>query len=375
MERDVFMDSRIKELAHNLIHYSCTVQPGENVMIHVFGVSAYPLAQQLVKETYAVGGFPYVQIEDYQINRTIMMQCNESQLALKAEIDMLQMKQMDAYIGIRASDNIAEFSDVPQEKLQLYTTMGNDVLNERVNHTKWVVLRYPNHSMAQLANTSLEAFEDFYFDVCNLDYQKMSNAMDSLVTWMNHTDKVRITGKDTELTFSIKDIPAIKCDGKCNIPDGEVYTAPVKNSINGVITYNTPSVHEGITYENIRFVFENGKIIEATANYTEKLNTVLDMDEGCRYIGEFAIGINPYILHPMKDTLFDEKIMGSIHLTPGRCYEDACNGNNSKLHWDLVYIQTPEYGGGEIYFDDVLIRKDGMFVPEILHCLNSENLK
>jgi aminopeptidase len=374
--KDVFMDPRIKELAHNLINYSCTVQPGEKVLIHVFGTSAYGLAQQLVKETYAAGGFPYVQIEDYEINRAFIMGASEEQLKLKAELDMAQMKEMDAYIGIRASDNIAELSDVPQDKLQLYTAMNNDVLNERVNHTKWVVLRYPNHSMAQLANTSLEAFEDFYFDVCNLDYGKMSKAMDTLVEWMNRTDKVHIIGEGTDLTFSIKDIPAIKCDGKCNIPDGEVYTAPVKDSINGVITYNTPSVHEGFTYDNIRFVFENGKIIEATANNTEKLNTVLDMDEGCRYVGEFAIGVNPYILHPMKDTLFDEKIMGSIHLTPGRCYEDADNGNNdSKLHWDLVYIQTPEYGGGEIYFDDVLIRKDGVFVPEALQCLNSENLK
>ena len=370
-----FMDPRIKELAHNLINYSCTVQPGEKVMIHVFGTSAYGLAQQLVKETYAAGGYPYVQIEDYEINRAFIMGASEEQLKLKAELDMAQMKEMDAYIGIRASDNIAELSDVPQDQLHLYTAMNNDVLNERVNNTKWVVLRYPNHSMAQLANTSLEAFEDFYFDVCNLDYGKMSKAMDVLVEWMNRTDKVHIVGKDTDLTFSIKDIPAIKCDGHCNIPDGEVYTAPVKDSINGVITYNTPSVHEGFTYENIRFVFENGKIIEASANNSEKLNAVLDMDEGCRYVGEFAIGVNPYILHPMKDTLFDEKIMGSIHLTPGRCYEDADNGNDSKLHWDLVYIQTPEYGGGEIYFDDVLIRKDGVFVPEALQCLNSDNLK
>ena len=369
------MDPRIKELAHNLINYSCTVQPGEKVMIHVFGTSAYGLAQALVKETYAAGGYPYVQIEDCEINRAFMMNCTEEQLKLKADLDMAQMKQMDAYIGIRASDNIAELSDVPQDKLQLYTAMNNDVLNERVNNTKWVVLRYPNHSMAQLANTSLEAFEDFYFNVCNLDYGKMSKAMDVLVEWMNRTDKVHIVGEGTDLTFSIKDIPAIKCDGKCNIPDGEVYTAPVKHSINGVITYNTPSVHEGFTYDNIRFVFENGKIVEATANNTEKLNAVLDMDEGCRYVGEFAIGVNPYILHPMKDTLFDEKIMGSIHLTPGRCYEDADNGNDSKLHWDLVYIQTPEYGGGEIYFDDVLIRKDGVFIPEALQCLNSENLK
>ena len=369
------MDSRIKELAHNLITYSCALQPKEKVMIHVFGTSAYPLAQQLVKEAYAAGGYPYVQIEDYGINRALLQHCSQEQLELKASLEMAQMKEMDAYIGIRASDNISELSDVPHDKLQLQTTMGNDVLNERVNNTKWVVLRYPNHSMAQLANTSLESFEDFYFYVCNLDYKKMSVAMDALVNLMNRTDRVHITGPGTDLTFSIKDIGAIKCDGKCNIPDGEVYTAPVRDSVNGYITYNTPSVFQGFTYENIRFTFQNGKITEATANNSEKLNAVLDMDEGARYLGEFAIGVNPFILHPMKDTLFDEKIMGSIHLTPGRCYEDAFNGNDSQIHWDLVFIQTEAYGGGEIYFDDVLIRKNGIFVLEELRCLNSENLK
>lgn len=369
------MDNRIKELAHNLIHYSCALQPQEKVMIHVFGTSAYPLVRQLVKEAYAAGGYPYVQIEDYQINRELMLGCTEEQLQLKADLEMAQMKEMDAYIGIRASDNIAELSDVPHQQVQLNTTMGREVINERVNNTKWVVLRYPNNSMAQLANTSLEDFEDFYFNVCNLDYQKMSQAMDALVDLMNKTDKVRLVGEGTDLTFSIKDIPAIKCDGKMNIPDGEVYTAPVRDSVNGVITYNTPSVFQGFTYENICFTFKDGKIVNATANNTEKLNAVLDTDAGSRYLGEFAIGVNPYILHPMKDTLFDEKIMGSIHLTPGRCYEDAFNGNDSQIHWDLVYIQTPAYGGGEIYFDDVCIRKDGVFVLEQLKCLNSENLK
>lgn len=344
-------------------------------MIHVFGTSAYPLARQLVKEAYAAGGYPYVQIEDYQINRELMLGCTEEQLQLKADLEMAQMKEMDAYIGIRASDNIAELSDVPHQQVQLNTTMGREVINERVNNTKWVVLRYPNNSMAQLANTSLEDFEDFYFNVCNLDYQKMSQAMDALVDLMNKTDKVRLVGDGTDLTFSIKDIPAIKCDGKMNIPDGEVYTAPVRDSVNGVITYNTPSVFQGFTYENICFTFKDGKIVNATANNTEKLNAVLDTDAGSRYLGEFAIGVNPYILHPMKDTLFDEKIMGSIHLTPGRCYEDAFNGNDSQIHWDLVYIQTPAYGGGEIYFDDVCIRKDGVFILEQLKCLNSENLK
>ena len=369
------MDTRIKELAHNLITYSCDLQPGEKIMIHVFGTTAYPLARQLVKEAYAAGGYPYVQIEDYRMNRELMLGCSDEQLKIRQELEMAQMKQMDAYIGIRASDNISEFSDIPHEQVQRNTAWYSPVLNERVNHTKWVVLRYPNNSMAQLANTSLDDFEDFYFNVCNLDYRKMSKAMDALVDLMNRTDKVRLTGPGTDLTFSIKDIPAIKCDGKMNIPDGEVYTAPVRNSANGVITYNTPSVFQGFTYDNIRFVFENGKIVEATANSTEKINDVLNMDEGCRYLGEFAIGVNPYILNPMKETLFDEKIMGSIHLTPGRCYEDADNGNDSQIHWDLVFIQTPAYGGGDIYFDDVLIRRDGVFVLEELQCLNSENLK
>ena len=285
------------------------------------------------------------------------------------------MKGMDSYIAIRGNENTAELSDVPSEKLNLYNRLTTPTLDYRVNETKWVILRYPNPSMAQLANKSQEAFEDFFFDVCTLDYKKMSRAMDSLVEVMNRTDKVRMVGPETDLSFSIKDIPAIKCDGLRNIPDGEVYTAPVRESMNGVISYNTPSEEQGFTYENIRFEIENGKIVKATANDTEKINQLLDTDEGARYFGEFAIGVNPFVLEPMKDTLFDEKICGSFHLTPGMCYEDAPNGNKSAVHWDLVMIQRPEYGGGEIWFDDVLIRKDGLFLIDELKCLNPENLK
>jgi aminopeptidase len=244
----------------------------------------------------------------------------------------------------------------------------------RVPKTRWVVLRYPNDAMAQLSGTSTEAFEDFYFRVCNLDYSRMEQAMQPLIDLMNRTDRVRLTGPGTDLTFSIKDIPAIACAGGMNIPDGEVYTAPVRESVNGTLSYNTPSVFQGFTFENICLTFENGKIIKATANDTERLNKVFGIDEGARYVGEFAIGVNPYILTPMKDTLFDEKIMGSIHFTPGNCYEEASNGNASAIHWDLVLIQRPEYGGGEIYFDDVLIRKDGRFVLPELEGLNPENL-
>lgn len=369
------MDPRTITLANNLVNYSCNVQKGERVLIHITGQSAYPLAKALVREVYKAGGLPYVQLEDTAINREIMLNCTKEQLDYLNEIELEKMKGMDAYIAIRAAENISELSDVPQDKNAIYAASNRVVTNERVNNTKWVVLRYPNNAMAQLANTSLENFEDFYYNVCNLDYGKMSLAMDRLVELMNETDKVRIVGQGTDLTFSIKGIPTIKCDGKMNIPDGEIYTAPVKDSVNGIITYNTPSVFQGFTYDNISFEFKDGKIIKATANDTEKINIALDIDEGARYIGEFAIGVNPYITAPMKDTLFDEKITGSIHLTPGRCYEDASNGNDSAIHWDLVYIQTPEYGGGEIYFDDVLIRKDGVFVLDKLAPLNCENLK
>jgi aminopeptidase len=259
--------------------------------------------------------------------------------------------------------------------MNMYNKALRPVLDYRVNHTKWVVLRYPNNAMSQLANMSLEKFEDFYFDVCTLDYKKMSVAMDPLVDLMNRTDKVRITGRNTDLTFSIKGIGAVKCDGGRNIPDGEVYTAPVRESMNGIISYNTPSEEQGFTYDNIVFEIKDGKIVKATSNNDERINELLNTDENARYFGEFAIGVNPYIMHPMKDTLFDEKIAGSIHLTPGAAYEDAFNGNKSAIHWDLVFIQRPEYGGGEIWFDDVLIRKDGLFVLPELKGLNPENLK
>ena len=303
------------------------------------------------------------------------MGADEKQIEFLNDYQLYQMKGMDAYIAIRAGANSSELADVPSDQLNMYYRLTQPTLDYRVNKTKWVILRYPNPSMAQLAGKSQEAFEDFFFDVCTLDYGKMSKAMDALVDRMNRTDKVRLVGPGTDLTFSIKDIPAIKCAGECNIPDGEVYTAPVKESMNGVISYNTCSEEQGFTYDNIRFEIKKGKIVKATANDTERINALLDTDEGARYFGEFAIGVNPYVLEPMKDTLFDEKICGSFHLTPGMAYEDADNGNKSAVHWDLVMIQREEYGGGEIWFDDELIRKDGLFVTDDLKFLNPENLK
>lgn len=370
------MDKRTEQLAKNLVNYSCHVQKDENVMISCVGHAPLPLVRAIVKEVYKAGGKPYVELKDTSVERELLMHMTKDQLKLMAENECEKMKQMQAYIGIRGDDNASELSDVPHEKIQMYSSFFTRPVNDiRVPHTKWVVLRYPTNSMAQSAKMSLEAFEDYFYNVCNLDYGKMNDAMDSLKDLMERTDKVRLIAKDTDITFSIKNIPAVKCAGECNIPDGEVYTAPVRNSINGKITYNTPSEYNGFTFENVSLTFKDGKIIECSANDTERITKIFDTDEGARYVGEFAIGVNPYVTKPMNNILFDEKIMGSIHFTPGECYDDAPNGNSSAIHWDLVLIQTPEYGGGEIYFDDVLIRKDGRFIlPELL-CLNPENLK
>ncbi len=359
------------------MNYSMKVKQGDKVYINYAGASTQDLARQLVKEVYKAGGVPFVHYIDPKLQREQLLHCTEEQMSLLAKIDGAEMEQMDCYVSVRGTENISELADIPSDKMKIYETYYVTPVhhNIRVPKARWVVLRYPNASMAQLSNTSVEAFEDFYFNVCNLDYAKMGVAMRPLVDYMNRTDRVRIVGPGTDLSFSIKNIPAVPCDGERNIPDGEVYTAPVRDSVNGTLSYNTPAVFQGYTYENISFTFENGKIVKATANDTERINHVLDTDEGARYIGEFAIGVNPYVLKPMKDTLFDEKIMGSFHFTPGNCYEDeAPNGNHSAIHWDLVCIQTPEYGGGEIYFDDVMIRKDGRFVVKELECLNPENL-
>ncbi|MEG0371859.1 MAG: aminopeptidase, partial [Clostridium sp.] len=299
------VDQRIKQLAYNLINYSCRLQSGEKILIESIGLEE-SLVKELVKEVYNVGGIPFVTIKDKSIDRSILMGATKEQLVMMASYESARMKDMDAYIGLRSGVNVTELSDVPSDKMSLHSTYLSEPVHGkiRVPNTKWVVLRYPTPSMAQLANMSTEAFEDFYFNVCNLDYSKMSKAMDNLVSIMNKTDKVRITGKNTNLSFSINEIDAVKCAGEMNIPDGEVFTAPVKTSVNGYITYNTPAVYQGFTFDNIRLEFKDGKIIDATANNTERINGVFDTDDGARFIGEFAIGVNPYILNPMKDTLF-----------------------------------------------------------------------
>lgn len=369
-------DHRVSTLAKNLLSYSLELKAGERLLLELFD-DGEDLVSELVREAYRIGAKPFITIKNRKLHRELLLGTDAEHMALTGKHEAIRMKEMDAYISVRGFKNSLEFSDITGEKMSFYRKYWAQPVHFdiRVPNTKWCLINYPTEAMAQAANMSTEQFEDFYFNVCNLDYSKMSKAMNPLVELMRKTDKVRIKGVGTDLAFSIKGLPPIKCDGRLNIPDGEVFSAPVRDSVNGYITYNTPSEYEGKLYENVRLEFKNGKIVKATANDTEGVNQIFDTDEGSRYIGEFAVGLNPYIEKPMKDILFDEKIMGSFHFTPGDSYENCSNGNKSSVHWDLVCIQTPEYGGGEIWFDDVLIRKDGRFVNKELDVLNPENLK
>ncbi|HVT81610.1 MAG TPA: aminopeptidase [Phycisphaerae bacterium] len=371
------LDPRYTKLADLLINYSCAVKAGEFVLIEAIDIP-HDFTKEMVRICAAAGGRPLVMLKSNEINRSLMLAGTHEQWNAISDVEKLQMEKAQCYIGLRGNPNVSEISDVPVEKQKLYeSTVWNKVHRDiRINKTRWVVLRWPTPSMAQMAEMSTEAFEDFYFSVCTLDYAKMSRAMDPLKNLMERTDKVRLKGpQDTDITFSIKGIHAKNCDGHRNIPDGEVFTAPVRNSVNGVIHYNCPTVYRGVTHTDVRLTFKDGKVVEATSSDSKALNEVFDTDEGARYIGEFAIGFNPFVTKPMKDILFDEKIAGSIHFTPGQCYEETENGNKSAIHWDLVLRQDPAVGGGEIYFDDKLIRKDGKFVIKELEGLNPENLK
>jgi len=367
-------DPRYTKLARLLVEYSTALKKGERVLLDLIDIPD-DFGIELIRAARAVGAIPIIATRHTRLSREMLLGTSEPHARLERDLELFRMKKVQAYIALRGSANANENADVPSDRMALYSRITRPVLNYRVNKTRWCVLRWPTSSMAQGAAMSTEAFENLYFDVCTMDYRKMAHAMVPLERRMKRANRVQIKGPGTDLSFSIKGIGAKMCKGDRNIPDGEVFSCPVKNSINGHIQFNTPTLYAGARFENVRLEFKDGKVVQATSNNTKRLNEILDTDPGARYTGEFSLGFNPYILNPMCDILFDEKIAGSLHLTPGQAYEECDNGNRSAVHWDMVLIQRPEWGGGEIWFDGELIRKDGLFLPKDLKPLNPQNLK
>ena len=361
----------MRQLSKTIVEYSLRLQENEKVLIKAESMDTKPLVQLLINEIYRVGAVPMVRYIDQETNDLLMSKTNIERVALLKDQNEFDVNHYDAFISIRYIENDFNGKDIDKQILSEVGEALKESNDIRINQRRWVLLNYPSVTAAYKAGMPTKDFCKYAWDVMTVDYQKMHDLIKPLKELMERTDKVRIVAPNTDITFSIKDIPAIPCCGEYNIPDGEIFTAPVKNSVNGVITYNTPCPYQGNIYTNVSLTFENGKIVKATCNEdSETLNHIFDIDEGARYVGEFAIGLNPQILNPMGDILFDEKIIGSIHFTPGRAYREAFNGNISSIHWDMVLIERKEYGGGALYFDDVLIRQDGKFVLPELEPLN-----
>ena len=366
-------DPRHDSLAKVLISHSTKLKAGERVLIDV-SETPEEFVITLIRAARAAKAEPFVVIHSNRVSRELALGITGPQAETMAAIDLARLKKVQAYIAVRGSQNISEMADVPQEKSALLSSKLRPALDYRINKTRWVVLRWPTPSMAQQAQMSTEAFAEFFFRVCTLDYSRMIPGMKALKSLMDRTDRVQLKGPGTDLRFSIKGIGSVICGGEHNIPDGEVFSCPVKVSGEGHVTFNAPTLNRGIAFDQVHLEFSKGKIIKATANHTKELNEILDTDAGARFIGEFSLGFNPHILHPMRDILFDEKIAGSFHFTPGQAYEVAGNGNKSAIHWDMVCIQRKDYGGGEVWFDGKLIRKDGLFLPPALQALNPDRL-
>lgn len=370
-------DPRYRHLAKTLVRFSTALKPGDKVLIEATNIPDAMLGA-LMDEAVEAGAIPFVDKKTEYLRRKLLDtgsdEQTEERLRQTADFEAYRMAKMDAYIGLRGSHNITELAGVSPERMKMFEKLLFTPVHRelRVKKTRWVVLRWPTPSMAQQAGMSTEAFEDFYFRVCGADYAEMTRAVQPLKALMNRTDRVRITAPGTDLQFSIKDIPAVECTGNMNIPDGECFTAPVKESMNGTIAFNSPTIYRGTPFDNVKLTFKNGRVEEYSSSNDEALGAILDSDEGARYVGEFAIAFHPFIEKPMRDILFDEKIRGSLHFALGEAYEEADNGNRSQIHWDIVLRQ--EGGGGNIYFDDVLVRENGRFVLPELAALNPENL-
>lgn len=365
------MDSRIEKLSKTIVDYSISVKENDRVLIQYENSECKPLVKCLIKDIYKNKGIPYVRLFDNELDALIKEQANTKVMDEIVKMKKYDVDNFDCFIRICYTENEYEDKNVDKEIRNELGKKSREVDDIRINERRWVLLNYPSLIDAYKAKMKYDEFYNYSLDVMNVDYKSMSEKIKPLKDLMEKTDKVRILGPNTDITFSIKNMPAIPCCGNANIPDGELYTAPIKDSVNGIITYNTKSPYHGNVFNNISLEFKDGKIIKATCLENQKeLEDIFNTDEGARYVGEFSLGFNPMITKPMGDILYDEKIMGSIHFTPGCCYEDCSNGNKSSIHWDLVLIQTKEFGGGEIYFDDVLIRKDGKFVLDSLQSLN-----
>jgi aminopeptidase len=369
---------RLSILAERMVNYSLKLQRGERAMIAA-GHSAMPLVKVFAAECLKVGAIPFTYFMDEELTRLFLSSLPQDNDALLNEsiatyVDPINrmMDGVEAVVVIRSKETDTPYAGTTGKTLMAYQQQFGLLFHRFTNEKKWIVLDWPTPLQARKARISYQAFYKFVMDVSLVDYAALHQAALPAKAVLDAADRIHITGPGTDLYFSKKGINTIIGAAANSYPDGELYTAPVKDSVEGYVTFTVPSNYMGQTFHGVRLELEQGKIVKATCKKgsQEALNAILQTDEGASYIGEFALGINPDIRQPMNDIHYDEKIAGSFHFTPGNCYNDAYNGNRSAIHWDQVCMQDPAHGGGEIWLDGQLLRKDGVFVMDIFKALN-----
>ncbi len=352
-------DPRWNRLADILVNYSTGIKPGEKVLITMMETETLPLARAVYGEAIKAGGLPHVEFQSAYLERDLMLHGNREQLDWVPALQAYGMEWADVYVGLRGARNPHEFTGIAADKITAHKRAMGKVSALRNELTRWVLVRVPNESLAQQAGMSLDEMMDFFFQATNRDWQNESKRYHEIMRVFQAGERVRILGKETDITFSTRGRIYEVADGHLNMPDGEIFTAPVDDSAEGVIYFEFPGVYVGQQIQGIRLRFEHGCVSKASAESNEELlHQLLKMDEGAQRLGEFGIGTNFGIQRFCYDILYDEKIGGTIHLALGRAYAENGGVNQSALHWDLIKDLRQE---GEIYLDGRKVFEKGKF--------------
>ncbi|MGD8605135.1 MAG: aminopeptidase [Anaerolineales bacterium] len=354
------MNDQWKQLADVLVNYSIGLQPEEKLLITMMEKDTFPLMRAVYAAAVKAGGLPQVEFQSVFLERDLMLYGNQAQLDWVPELNAYGMEWADCYVGLRGASNPHEFTGIAPSKISAHKRAMGKVSSMRNELTRWVLVRVPNEAMAQQAEMSLDEMMDFFFEATLRDWENESQRYHEIQKVFQAAETVRILGAETDITFSTRGRIYEVADGHLNMPDGEIFTAPVDDSAEGHITFEFPGVYVGQKVEGIRLEFKEGEIVKATAETNEDLlHELMNMDEGASRLGEFGVGTNFGIQRFCSDILYDEKIGGTIHLALGRAYAE-CNGvNDSALHWDLIKDLRDE---GEIHLDGDKVFEKGKFL-------------
>lgn len=351
------MDRRWRQLADILVHYSTGVQPGERVMIAMSELDTYPLARAVYEAVIKAGGYPQIQLLAEELRHAFLQYGNAEQLAWTPEIEAYGMEWADVYFGLRGAYNLYEHADISAERLASNQVAQGQVSTLRWSKTRWCLVRVPNQALAYQAECNLETVEQLFFNACLLDWQREAENWRRMAGRFERGSVVQISGRDTELQFSVAGRHWVVLDGRLNMPDGEIMTAPVVETLHGQIAFESPAIFGGRQIEGLRLEWRDGRLIEATARTNQEyLHTIIESDAGASLIGEFAFGTNPHITRFVRDILLDEKMYGSVHIALGRAYPECGGTNRSAIHWDIVKDLRQE---GDVRIDGIPVLQAG----------------